>query len=167
MSSLEESGKEKKLKDSHADIPVNSTPVDLCWGHNRKVRIEMSQTRMLAQHVLLSLTIMTAQTRYDAHAYRKGTVHNEEETQNEQAGLASMCLLQLGQRVADGGLISAVDVRVCNGPKHQDCNKQKHSRPAQKTNVACSHTEKITTEMSMTIQHLPQHCIQMSEQAQL
>ena len=52
-----------------------------------------------------------------------------------------MRLLQLGQRVADGGLISAVDVRVGNGPKHQDGNKQKHPRPAYKTNVACSHPE--------------------------
>ncbi len=52
-----------------------------------------------------------------------------------------MCLLQLGQRVADGGLISAVDIRIGNGPKHQDCNKQKHSRPAQKPNVACSQPE--------------------------
>ncbi len=52
-----------------------------------------------------------------------------------------MCLLQLGQRVANGGLISAVDVRIGNGPKHQDCDKQKHSRPAQKPNVACSQPE--------------------------
>ena len=101
---------------------------------------------MLAKSVLLSLTIMAAQTCYDAHAYRKGTIHHEEEAQDEQAGPASMRLLQLGQRIADGGLISVVDVRMGNGPKHQDCNKQKHSRPAQKTNVACSHTEQLQQE---------------------
>lgn len=71
-------------------------------------------------------------------SYRKGPVHNEEKAQDEEACSSSMCLLQLRECIANGGLIGVGQVRVCNGAEHQDAHKQENSRAAKEANVTCN-----------------------------
>ena len=55
-------------------------------------------------------------------AYRKGTIHNEEQAKDEQASPASSVLLKLGKPVPNGGLITFVQSGVSNQAEDQDAH---------------------------------------------
>ena len=70
-------------------------------------------------------------------AYRKCAVDNEEEAKDEETSAATAILLQLGQPIANGGLIVVIDIRICNQAKEQYTNKYKYACPAYEAYVTC------------------------------
>lgn len=81
--------------------------------------------------------MMTIQTQGCLQTHRKGAIHNQEEAQDEEAGSPRVCLLQLREGVANGGLVSAAQIGVGNCAEHQNAHKQENPRSAQKPNVTC------------------------------